>query len=181
MTWWRNIRTSSWPLCCFSEHKLSVPVDCFKFRSEIKWRSSRDSVVSTVTRLRDGRFGARIPAWARYFSLFQSVQTISVAHQSFSSIGTGSLNLGRSGQAMYTTHVHLVPMLKTSGTYTSWFHGMNREYFTFFYLMIEKQMYLVWSSKNAGKYRLVTFVGTPTWRYTFLYSAVSLSSSLSPR
>jgi len=41
----------------------------------------RDSSVITVTILRSGRAGFRIPAGARDYSLFQIVQTYPVVHQ----------------------------------------------------------------------------------------------------
>jgi hypothetical protein len=134
---WRNIRKSSWTLCCCSGipaivYKMNVSVGCFKFQSAIKWRS-RDSVVSTVTRLRAGRSGARIPVRVRDFSLLQNVQTVS-GIQAPIPVGTGGLSLGWSCQVMkLTTHVHVVPRLKTSRAIillTTRLHGVNRENFT---------------------------------------------------
>jgi len=55
---------------------------------------------ATSTRIRDGRYGVRIPVDTRPFPLLQNVQTVSDTHSASYSIGNGVLSRGRSGRDM---------------------------------------------------------------------------------
>ena len=63
----------------------------------------RVGVFGIATRLWGGRFGFRIPAGTRDFSLLQKIQTAFGSHPAFCSIGTGLLSRGvnRLGREVY--------------------------------------------------------------------------------
>jgi len=49
-------------------------------------RNRNGTVIGIATRLGTGQMGVRIPAWARYFSLLQIIQTASRAYPAFYSM-----------------------------------------------------------------------------------------------
>ena len=68
-----------------------------------------------MTRLRAGRFGARILERTWDLSLLQNVQSGSGAHPVFSSTGIGLLFRGQTGRGVnLTAHLYPVPKLSAS-------------------------------------------------------------------
>jgi hypothetical protein len=79
----------------------------FIYLFELIYRhGERRQVVSTVTRLRVGRSGIRIPAVARYLSVLQNVQTGSRTHPASFSTGTGGPSLRAKWAGSKADHSH---------------------------------------------------------------------------
>jgi len=70
------------------------------------------SAVGIVASLRTRRSSVRIPAWARYFSLYRNIQTSSEAHPPAYSMGTGVL---WDKAVRVSTQLHLLSRLRMSG------------------------------------------------------------------
>ena len=87
---------------------------------------------------RAGRYGVRIPAGTRYFSLLQNVQTNSGTHQAPYSIGTWVLSRPVKRPGCEVDHLPLsTAEVKNEWSYTSTslvcLHGVYRNKFTFLY------------------------------------------------
>jgi len=76
------------------------------------------SIVSTMTIIYAGRSGFQILAGTRELSLLQNNQTSSSTHPASISMKTRALSLAVKVASEYnlTTHIHLEPSLKISGT-----------------------------------------------------------------
>ena len=111
-----------WPisLCFFLYHKQTKICRPIRIIGDPdnhcpdKWSSavfrSREGSDSVGTILRLGRFGFRIPAGSRDFSVFQNVLTTSGGSLASCSIGIGLLFRESNGRGVkLTTHLHLAP------------------------------------------------------------------------
>ena len=95
-----------------------------------------DELVQSVQLLRRKLVGERLrtDVVAGDISCFQMVRTVSEAHTTSCSVGTGFLSQGQSGRGVkLTTHVHLVAKLRMSGgvplvPYTPSWRGQGQIY-----------------------------------------------------